>query len=197
LVGTCLQWPSDKIFPVLDLLRLGVLNSTFAQKLNENFPLAGSLGGKFLSKDVPTNQMLCLRLLNNVFGPLTDELMKNQSLLISQLLNNMTKAKMNEVAASTLLLNYSIVVRDPNYSEWATVETQTEVLMAAVSILEVLEEGEAVFRALVAVGNLASGNPTMATLFKNLSGDSFVDKFVKPGTLPKVQQCAIQIKQCL
>jgi len=141
--------------------------------------------------------MLYLRLVSNAFGPLTNELMKNLSVVISQILNNLTKAKMNEVAASTVLLNYSIVVRDPNLSDWATVETQTEVLMAAGSMLEVLEDGEAIFRTLVAVGNLASGNPTMGTLYKSLGGDTVLDKFVKPGSVTKVQQCALQIKNCL
>lgn len=185
------------MFPILDLLRLGVLNQEFAKNLNENFPLASTLSSKFLSREMPTNQMLFLRLLNNAFGTVTRDLMNNRSTLISQVLNNMPKAKTNEVAASTLLLNFSILVRDINISEYANLETQTEVLMAAVSMLEVLADGEAVFRALVAVGNIVSGNSTMADLFRSLNGDTLADGFIKSGSLPKIQQCASQIKQCI
>ncbi|ODN00533.1 Phospholipase A-2-activating protein [Orchesella cincta] len=197
LVGTCLQWPADKVFPILDLLRLGVLNPQFAQQLQGNFPVVATFATRYLSKEAPTNQMLCLRLLCNVFGALTSELMRERSALISQVLNNMPKAKTNEVAASTLLLNYSIVVCDPNNQAWSNVETQTEMLMAAASMLEVLEDGEAVFRTLVAVGNLVSGNPTMANLFQSLSGTELANRFIKSGSLPKIQQCATQIKQSL
>lgn len=69
--------------------------------------------------------------------------------------------------------------------------------MAAVSMLEVLDDGEAIFRTLVAVGNVISGNSTMGDLFKSLGGDTLADKFVKSGSLPKIQQCAAQIKKCL
>lgn len=88
-----------------------------------------------------------------------------------------------------------MAVSDPNHSEWYNVETQTEVLMTAVSMLEVLEDGEAVFRTLVAVGNIIDNNPTMTNLFKSLSGDAMADRFIQSGTLTKVQQCATQIKQ--
>ncbi len=62
-----------------------------------------------MTKDTPTNQMLSLRLLSNAFGPLTPQLCTDRSMVVSQMLNNLTKGKTNEVAAATLILNYSIV----------------------------------------------------------------------------------------
>lgn len=187
----------DKVFPVLDLLRLGALNPSFAQSFNENFDMTAALSTRFITKDVPINQMLYLRLLSNTFGPVTNDLAKNMSSLISQLLNNMVKSKTNEVAASTLVLNYSIAVSDKNNAALSTVETQTEVLMAAVTMLEVVEDGEAVFRTLVAVGNIISGNSLMIDLFRSLSGNDVAERFISSGSLPKIQQCASQIKQCV
>lgn len=110
LITIYFGYVADKIFPILDLLRLGVgLQPSFAQALNTSLNVVEEFSGKFMSKDSPTNQMLSLRILCNAFGPLTGSLARDRSLVVSSLLNNLTSAKNNEIAASSLILNYSIV----------------------------------------------------------------------------------------
>jgi len=157
-----------------------------------------------MHRDAQTNQMLSLRLLCNVFGSLTEDLMEDKHVIMSHILGNLAKAKTNEVAAATLVLNYSIVVSglaskegNQNPSKWSSVDSQTEIIMASISLIEVLEEPEAIFRILVAIGNLVSGNPTMADLFKNLSGDSMLNNYKASGALPKIKNCASQIHAVL
>lgn len=67
-----------------------------------------------MDKGTPTNQMLSLRLLCNAFGPLTPQLAQDRSIVVSRMLTNLAKGKTNEIAAATLILNYSIVVAGLN-----------------------------------------------------------------------------------
>jgi len=185
------------MFPVLDLMRLGVLNADFAVQLSKNIPLLDELPKKIISQNTGASQMLVLRLLSNIFGPLTNELMAHKSSLVSLILNNMSKAKLNQVAASTVFLNYSIVVCDPGNGEWGSIDAQTEILMAAVTMSEHLDEPEAIYRVLVCIGNILSGNPEMKELFKSLNADGAIKKFTELQTVAKVKDCATQLMSTL
>jgi len=205
VVFQCLaSWPEEKVFPLLDLLRLGVLKAEVAGKLNEKMNVITELPKKFMLKTVPTNQMLSIRLLCNAFGTLTKELMEQRSLIMTTMLSNICKGKMNEVAAATLILNYSIVVTRSRAnqnldSSWATKDNQTELLMTAVQMLDQVEDPEAVFRLLAGLGNIINGNGDMCSLLKDLGGDSFLRNFkdVTCAVLPKVKTCCEEIEAVL
>ena len=187
---------SDKVFPVLDLLRIGSLNDQFASSLVSQLPLFEEIVPKFLSGDNPTNQMLTLRMLNNLFGTQTVSLMAHRGAIATQVLNNLSKPKNNQIAAATLFLNYSIVVTSKDSTQdptWSGMENQTEILMSAITLVDVMEDTEAVYRILVALGNLIYGNPMSIQLFKGLSGDSIAKNYQREGGLPKIQQCAAEI----
>ncbi|CAG7833242.1 unnamed protein product [Allacma fusca] len=193
LVMNILAWPKEKVFPVLDLLRVGVLNDQFSVRLNEQLSIYEGLFSKFVSQAYPVNQMLILRLLNNLFGKQTALLMTHRGAIVSEVLNNLSKAKNNQIAAGTLLLNYSIVVTSKENPAWSSIENNTEILMAAISVVDVFDDNEAIYRLLVALGNLLVDNTVAAQLFKSLNGDNIVRNYHQNSGLPKIQKCSEQL----
>lgn len=186
----------DKIFPVLDLLRIAVLTPGVAKAISG--PITQSVLENCLGQENPTNQMLVLRLFCNLFASENGSLMTKQSEIVSKVLTNLSKGKNNQVAAATLLLNYSILVSGSENSNqtnplWCNIETQTEILMGIISLIEALDDSEAVYRLLVGIGNLISDNKTTTELFKSLGGDSLVRSYSQNATLPKIKDCAQQL----
>jgi len=201
-VKSCLQWPAENIFPILDLLRIGVLAQPVAEEVNTSLNVCNTLATAFISPDNATNQMLMLKIICNVFGVLTNSLMENRSLIISRLLSHLGKGKQNHIAAATVFLNYSIVMSgNSKFSnqnqDWVNVESQTEILMTAVSLVDILEEPEAIYRLLTGIGNIIHKNDVMISLFKNFNGDTIAKNYAQNGTLPKIQVCARQISNSL
>ena len=161
-------------------------------------PITQSVLENCLGQENPTNQMLVLRLFCNLFASENGSLMTKQSEIVSKVLTNLSKGKNNQVAAATLLLNYSILVSGSENSNqtnplWCNIETQTEILMGIISLIEALDDSEAVYRLLVGIGNLISDNKTTTELFKSLGGDSLVRSYSQNATLPKIKDCAQQL----
>jgi len=190
LVQICLQqWPRDKIFPVLDLLRVAVLTPSVAKAVNSS-KISESMLETCLVEENPTNQMLVLRTLCNSFGNDSASLMTKQSDIVSKVLSHLSKGKNNQVAAATLFLNYSILVAEPT---WSNIDSQTEVLMGVISLIEMLEDPEGLYRLLVGIGNLISENKTTTELFQSLGGASMVASYSQNASLPKIKDCAQQL----
>jgi phospholipase A-2-activating protein len=196
----CLTWPAENLFPVLDLLRIGVLSPKVAEGFGKSFNVCSDLVTAFVTQENSTNQMLMLKILCNLFGTLTLPLMENRTLIVSKLLTHLGKGKQNHIAAATLFLNYSVAfagaAADPSSSSsqgWYNVEGQTEILMTAVSLADLLTEPEAIYRLLVGIGNTIHKNEVMVSLLKSLNGEAIVTTYARNAALPKIQICAQQI----
>jgi len=65
--------------------------------------------------------------------------------------------------------------------------------------MDQVEDPEALFRLLVTVGNLVSGNGAMSLLFINLNGEPLLRTYkeITSTVLPKVKNCCEQIESAL
>jgi len=197
LLQNFLELPAERVFPVLDALRIGVVNPGFAMQFNSEIPIIETLVPKFIAGGNPVNQQLVIKLINNLFSSLTPLVLTHRSAIVSKILDNLKKPKNNQIATATLFLNYSIAVTAPNNPDYSTFENQTEILMAALSVIETIDEPEAVYRLLVAFGNLVKKNPMAVQLFKSLNGETIAQNYKLNGPLPKIQACAAQLLQAL
>lgn len=172
-----------------------------ATGVNKAFPICEDLAEKFMN-DSGINQMLILRALCNIFGTLDEALIKNQTKIISTILNNSSKDKRNQVGAASVFLNYTIALTIS--SEYATNhkneskssrnrELYTEILMALITLIDVVEDPEAIYRILVGIGNMISKDTGMKQLFVSLGGDSLAKNYKANGPVNKIQNCADQI----
>ncbi|XP_071874817.1 phospholipase A2 activator protein [Bombus fervidus] len=150
---TLLNWPDDVLFPVLDITRLAVL----CREVNDVLcteELLQIVKKHIESNALPSNQMLTFRLLANMFSHERGEKLclssKDEILKLLSELESLTN-KNNQVAISTYILNLTVALNKYNDTLG-----KTQCLNAMISVLPRLNEPEAVFRTLVAMGTLLS-----------------------------------------
>ncbi|XP_013048825.2 phospholipase A-2-activating protein [Anser cygnoides] len=184
------NWPEDIVFPALDILRLSVRHPT----VNANF--CGEkdhvqfihLLLKFLNpKGKQANQLLALRALCNCFVN-----QAGQKLLMEQRDEIMTQAievksgnnKNIHIALATLTLNYAVCLHKVN-----NIEGKAQCLSVINTVMEVVQDLEAVFRLLVALGTLISDDTNAVQLAKSLGVDSQIKKYASVSEPAKVKEC--------
>ncbi|KAK0167221.1 hypothetical protein PV327_004650 [Microctonus hyperodae] len=146
-----LNWPSECVFPVLDIARLAVLHKRVNDELcTDNLMpiIMRHLGADAIS----ANQMLTFRLLANMFNHERGErlnLMHNDDVLNALIQLKTLGSKNNQVAISTYMLNLIVGLNKLNDAQ-----VRTRALNVMMNILPSLKESEAVFRLLVALGTL-------------------------------------------
>ncbi|KAG6802854.1 phospholipase A-2-activating protein [Apis mellifera caucasica] len=148
-----LNWSDDILFPVLDITRLAVLCREVNDVLCTEELL--QIVKKHIKPDaLPSNQMLTFRLLANMFSHEKGEKLclncKDEILKLLSELESLTN-KNNQVAISTYILNLTVALNKYNDTLG-----KIECLNAMFSLLPRLNESEAVFRTLVALGTLLS-----------------------------------------
>lgn len=180
----------DIVFPALDILRLSVRHPT----VNANF--CGEkdhvqfihLLLKFLNpKGKQANQLLALRALCNCFVN-----QAGQKLLMEQRDEIMTQAievksgnnKNIHIALATLTLNYAVCLHKVN-----NIEGKAQCLSVINTVMEVVQDLEAVFRLLVALGTLISDDTNAVQLAKSLGVDSQIKKYASVSEPAKVKEC--------
>lgn len=180
----------DIVFPALDILRLSVRHPT----VNANF--CGEkyhvqfirLLLKFLNPGgKQANQLLTLRALCNCFV-----IQAGQKLLMEQRDEIMTQAievassnnKNIHIAFATLTLNYAVCLHKVNNTEG-----KVQCLSVINTVMEVVQDLEAVFRLLVALGTLISDDTNAVQLAKSLGVDSQIKKYASVSEPAKVKEC--------
>ncbi|XP_060055647.1 phospholipase A-2-activating protein isoform X2 [Erinaceus europaeus] len=190
ILWKAINWPEDIVFPALDILRLSVKHPT----VNENF-CNEKEGAQFSShlisllnpKGKPANQLLALRTFCNCFvGQAGQKLMMSQrELLMSHAIELKSGTNKNiHIALATLTLNYSVCLhKDHN------IEGKAQCLSVISTILEVVQDLEATFRLLVALGTLISDDSNAVQLAKSLGVDSQIKKYASVSEPAKVSEC--------
>ncbi|GAA6054564.1 hypothetical protein JCM3770_006034 [Rhodotorula araucariae] len=152
------SWPPESRFPALDLARLLALSAPTAG----SFPVV--LATATSASESETNAMLALRALANVFVPFVGKAtMQSEArdVLVS-LRKRGVKAALNKnakVAFATVLLNFSVLAAQKQLDGKAA----EDLAELAVELMGELD-GETVYRAMMALGNLLVSFDTAAAL---------------------------------
>ncbi|XP_008589248.1 PREDICTED: phospholipase A-2-activating protein-like [Galeopterus variegatus] len=190
ILWKAINWPEDIVFPALDILRLSIKH----HNVNENF-CNEKEGAQFSShlinllnpKGKPANQLLALRTFCNCFvGQAGQKLMMSQreSLMSHAIELKSVSNKNIHIALATLTLNYSVCFhKDHN------IEGKAQCLSVISTILEVVQDLEATFRLLVALGTLISDDSNAVQLAKSLGVDSQIKKYASVSEPAKVSEC--------
>lgn len=190
ILWKAVNWPEDIVFPALDILRLSIKHPS----VNENF-CNEKEGTRFSSHLVsllnprgkPANQLLALRTFCNCFvGQAGQKLMMSQrESLLSHAIELKSGSNKNiHIALATLTLNYSVCFhKDHN------IEGKAQCLSVISTVLEVVQDLEATFRLLVALGTLISDDSNAVQLAKSLGVDSQIKKYASVSEPAKVSEC--------
>uniref|UniRef100_A0AAA9TX15 Phospholipase A-2-activating protein n=1 Tax=Bos taurus TaxID=9913 RepID=A0AAA9TX15_BOVIN len=190
ILWKAVNWPEDIVFPALDILRLSIKHPS----VNENF-CNEKEGTRFSSHLVsllnprgkPANQLLALRTFCNCFvGQAGQKLMMSQrESLLSHAIELKSGSNKNiHIALATLTLNYSVCFhKDHN------IEGKAQCLSVISTVLEVVQDLEATFRLLVALGTLVSDDSNAVQLAKSLGVDSQIKKYASVSEPAKVSEC--------
>ncbi|XP_012501750.1 PREDICTED: phospholipase A-2-activating protein [Propithecus coquereli] len=190
ILWKAINWPEDIVFPALDILRLSIKHPS----VNENFcnekegaQLSSHLINLLNPKGKPANQLLALRTFCNCFvGQAGQKLMMSQrESLMSHAIELKSGSNKNiHIALATLTLNYSVCFhKDHN------IEGKAQCLSVISTILEVVQDLEATFRLLVALGTLISDDSNAVQLAKSLGVDAQIKKYASVSEPAKVSEC--------
>ncbi|NXJ26027.1 PLAP protein, partial [Dicrurus megarhynchus] len=184
------NWPEDIVFPALDILRLSVRHPT----VNENFCSEKKhvqfiiLLLKFLNpKGKQANQLLALRALCNCFVSHAGQklMMEQRDEIMTQAIETKSGNNKNiHIALATLTLNYAVCLHKVN-----NVEGKAQCLSVISTVMEVVQDLEAIFRLLVALGTLISDDTNAVQLAKSLGVDSQIKKYASVSEPAKVKEC--------
>lgn len=186
-----LEWPADKLFPALDVLRTGVKHAAVCQAFCKNSVFLPFMIRQLTNREVPANTMLALRTVANLFSH-TDgaKLMSdNQTQVLEAVVNNNAMTTKNsQIAQSTAVLNFSV-----DATAKQDFERKSECVRAVAHLLESGSadlDGEAAFRLLVALGTLVSGDELCLAVVQSLNVGPSLQALKNKTNLNKVIECA-------
>ncbi|XP_062460389.1 phospholipase A-2-activating protein [Pezoporus occidentalis] len=182
------NWPEDIVFPALDILRLSVRHPTVNENFcNEKDHVHLAILLKFLNpKGKQANQLLALRALCNCFVSQAGQklMMEHRGEIMTQAIETKSGNKNIHIALATLTLNYAVCLHKDN-----NIEGKAQCLSVISTVMEVVQDLEAVFRLLVALGTLISDDTNAVQLAKALGVDSQVKKYASVSEPAKVKEC--------
>lgn len=188
-VSKVLDWPTEFIFPGLDVLRVAIRNQKVCDHVCSQ---PGFLERQVLflapSSPVPT-QLLALRILANCFKQASGQrlLLAERETVITEALNcRLTPNKNVQVALATLLLNYSVCLQDMVDEEAG----YSQCLLAVASVMENPLDPEAEFRLLVCLGTLICNDKSTRELAKSLELQNLIIPMQTRVEPKKVSECA-------
>ena len=189
----------DRLFPVLDVLRLSVRHTVAAEHFcneKDGPQFLAHLLTTTLTADSPqSNQMLTLRTLCNAFKHSFGEalLRNSRDQVISAMLNCCTSNSKNvHIAISSVLLNYAIM-----YHRNTDVEAKAQCVLAAGEVTEWQSDPEANFRLLVCVGTLLASDQNTTELAKATKLPQFVERCKACRDVKKVADCGRLVGQLI
>ncbi|GAA6016549.1 hypothetical protein JCM10207_002836 [Rhodosporidiobolus poonsookiae] len=151
------SWPAAQRFPALDLARLLALSAP----TSGSFPVI--IASSTAADESETNSMLALRALANLFVPFVGKAtMQGEAVEVVGALSKRGTGRLNKngkVALATVALNFSVLATQKS------LDGQAAENLAELTV-ELLKEtdGEVVYRALMALGNLLVSFDTLAAL---------------------------------
>lgn len=184
------HWPEDIVFPVLDIMRLAVRQPHVNECLcgeAEGIQLCNHLLSLMKPQGRPANQMLALRTLCNCFSG-----QHGRALLLAQRETVLSCAadlasvcnKNIHIALATLVLNYAGCLHSQ-----PDLEAKAQCLSVASSTLESVQDKEAVFRLLVALGTTLVADKSAQDLARSLGIYSQISKYSSISDPAKVGEC--------
>ncbi|XP_074850154.1 phospholipase A-2-activating protein isoform X2 [Carettochelys insculpta] len=185
-----INWPEDIVFPALDILRLSIrhpsVNDNFCSE-EDSIRFSSHLL-KFLSPNgKQANQLLALRTLCNCFVSQAGQrlMMSQRDTIMSHAIElRFGSSKNIHIALATLTLNYAVWLRKVN-----NIEAKAQCLSVISTVMEVVQDLEAIFRLLVALGTLISDDTNAVQLAKSLGVDSQIKKYASVSEPAKVSEC--------
>uniref|UniRef100_A0AAX7ULK4 Phospholipase A2-activating protein n=1 Tax=Astatotilapia calliptera TaxID=8154 RepID=A0AAX7ULK4_ASTCA len=184
------HWPEDIVFPVLDIMRLAVRHPQVNESLcgeAEGVQLCNHLLNLMRPEGRPANQMLALRTLCNCFSGRHGRalLMAQRETVLSRAADLATVCNKNiHIALATLVLNYAGCLHlQPD------LEAKAQCLSVASRALETVQDKEAVFRLLVALGTTVASDQTAQDLARSLGVSSQISKYSSVSDPSKVGEC--------
>lgn len=147
-----MSWPQDKLFPVMDVIRLIVRNKDICANLPKK--VADSIIRNLTSS--PPNQLMSARALSNItqhaYGQGFVEEKINE---ISDQLSKVSQGNVHlQTAIATFYLNQSVLQKDSPSDEMCLT-----LIIGIIKLLEWVGDPEATFRSYQALGNLVVFNP--------------------------------------
>ncbi|XP_030636039.1 phospholipase A-2-activating protein isoform X2 [Chanos chanos] len=191
LLWRACHWPKDIVFPVLDILRLAVRHPEVNAHLcggTEGASLCNHLLSLLSPQERSANQMLALRTLCNCFTNQHGRqlLLGQREAVLSRASDLRTVCNKNiHVALATLVLNYAGHL----HGKPSELEAKAQCLSVASAALEVVQDKEAIFRLLVALGTTVSGDGTAKDLARSLGVSSQIAKYSTVTDPAKVGEC--------
>lgn len=195
---SALQWPVEHVWPALDVLRLALLSEKM-QKVWLDADRRGTLVSHLISfvqlQSVPTAQLMALRCLANLsmHQPGCNALMEVWDKVVAASVEIAPYQNKNvEIAASTVLLNYTVLLGvGDNF------DRKCQVMSGAGTIAMTANEPEAQFRCLVALGTLLHHCSKCRSLASSLDLKPVVERLSKVTSPTKVGECASHVLQHL
>nr|XP_029530441.1 phospholipase A-2-activating protein-like [Oncorhynchus nerka] len=186
------HWPEDIVFPVLDILRLAVRHPQVNDSLcggdaDDGVALCNHLLSLMKPQGRPANQMLALRTLCNCFSGWRGRalLLAQREAVLSHAADLCSVCNKNiHIALATLVLNYAGSLHGQ-----PDLEAKAQCLSVASAALESVQDKEAVFRLLVALGTTVASDQTAQDLAKSLGVMSQIAKYTSVTDPAKVGEC--------
>uniref|UniRef100_A0A8C7RYT8 Phospholipase A-2-activating protein n=1 Tax=Oncorhynchus mykiss TaxID=8022 RepID=A0A8C7RYT8_ONCMY len=186
------HWPEDIVFPVLDILRLAVRHPQVNESLcggdaDDGVALCNHLLSLMKPQARPANQMLALRTLCNCFSGWRGRalLLAQREAVLSHAADLCSVCNKNiHIALATLVLNYAGSLHGQ-----PDLEAKAQCLSVASAALESVQDKEAVFRLLVALGTTVASDQTAQDLAKSLGVTSQIAKYTSVTDPAKVGEC--------
>ncbi|XP_050305466.1 phospholipase A-2-activating protein [Anthonomus grandis grandis] len=152
-----LMWPEDKIFPVLDILRMAVrheINNREIVRMHDGGVIEGLKRFISGSNKVPNNTIVALRALCNLCVHEDGEnlIFDNRFDIVENLTSLSQLNKNGQIALSTLLLNLTVMSVKKNDDLGYSILSQV-----LPDILTKMTDPESHFRGYVAIGTLVTG----------------------------------------
>lgn len=168
-------FPTDRLFPALDILRFTMLNkyvSSYMSTSEEGRRFIDYISSILSSTSTPPkNQLLVLRALCNTFQHAPGErlLLSNYDRLASYFLNLKSDSEPHiQIAQSSLLLNFVIAFCRANDTDG-----KMQCLAGAVTLSQSFTDSEASFRLLVAIGTAVVDDRACYKLARTLDLQNF------------------------
>ena len=179
---------TEKLFPALDVLRIGVKHATVCRHFCQQAGFIDFLC-KNLSRGSPqTNMMLALRTIVNLFSqPEGAKLMQENQSQVLQAAHSCDDVTMKncQIAQTTAVLNFSIAA-----TAMQAFERKSECMTAATQLLSKDVDSEATFRLLVALGTMTHGDEMCQAVLQSLNIAPVLQKLREKSDLNKVIECA-------
>lgn len=193
-----LQWPVDQVWPVLDVLRLALLSERM-----QSVWLVGDRSETLVSHLItlvrppspPNTQLMSLRCFANLaaFEPGRAVLTKMYDQVVTVTVEiSPYKNKNLEIAAATVLLNYSVILgTNDNFDK------KCQVLSGAGTVAMCSKDPEAQFRSLVALGTLLYNCGQCRSLAGSLDLKPVIQTLSAVTSPSKIGECAGHILRLL